>query len=129
MLSFRATPADVAKIFTLLSGGMAMKRDGEAAVSAQSYTDALARRSSWAVGEAYNLIISGEAKDFSLKFMPQAPELSQFCKTLEENRLIAIKRIEAILDAPEEQAAGDIISSAKFDELQAKFKQITGEAA
>lgn len=106
-----------------------MKRDGEAAISAQSYTDALARRSSWAVGEAYQLIIEGEAKDFSMRFMPQAPELSQFCKKLEENRLIAIKRIEAILDAPEEQAAGDIISSAKFDELRANFKQAAGEAA
>lgn len=129
LLSLRTTHADVAKIFTLLSGGMAMKRDGEAAISAQSYTDALARRSSWAVGEAYRLIIEGEAKGFSMRFMPQAPELSQLCKTLEENELYAIRHIESVLDAPEEQNAGDIISAEKFEELLKKFKQMTGEAA
>lgn len=103
LLSPRVTPADVVRIFTLLSGGMAMNRDTDAAISAQSYTDALKSRSSWAVGEAYNLIITGEAKGMSLRFMPQAPELSQFCKDLEHSLLAKIDYIDGLFDAPEEE--------------------------
>lgn len=129
LLSLRATPADVAKIFALLAGGMAARKGDEAAISAQAYTDALAHRSSWAIGEAYSRIIEGEAKEFSQTFLPTAPELSQFCKKIEENMRAKLDRIEAILDAPEEQAGGASISAEKFDELIEKFKQVKGEAA
>lgn len=128
LLSPRVTPADVIKIFTLLSGGMAMKRDNEAVISAQSYTDALESRSSWAVGEAYRLIITGEAKGINLTFMPQAPELSQFCKNLEQSLLAKVNYIEGVLNAPEDQQI-EAISSEKYDKLISEIGQLKGEAA
>lgn len=129
LLLLRVTPADIAKIYTLLSGGMAITKDNEAAISAQAYIDALSCRSSWAVNEAYTRIIQGEAKTLSQKFMPQAPELSQFCKEIEDRKQSQIKRIAAILAAPEEKAPEPAISQTRFLELRKLLNQFTGDAA
>ena len=127
LLSLRTTPADIAKIYTLLSGGMSTRKDSEVTISAQAYIDALSCRSSWAVNEAYTRIIQGEAKQLSKKFMPQAPELSQFCKEIEDNKQRQIKRVEAILTAPEEHPPAPVISQKRFLELQKQFNQSTGD--
>lgn len=129
LLSLRVTPADIAKIYTLLSGGMAMTKDSEAEITTQAYVDALACRSSWALNEAYTRIIQGEAKPLSQKFMPQAPELSQFCKEIEDSKQRQIKLIAAILAAPEEKAPEPAISRTRFLELRKQLKQFAGDAA
>lgn len=128
-LSLRVTPADIAKIYTLLSGGMAMTKDNEAEITSQAYIDALACRSSWALNEAYTRIIQGEAKPLSQKFMPQAPELSQFCKEIEYSKQSQIKLIAAILAAPEEKAPEPAISQTRFLELRKQLNQFAGDAA
>lgn len=128
-LSLRVTPADIAKIYTLLSGGMAMTKDNEAEITTQAYVDALACRSSWALNEAYTRIIQGEAKPLSQKFMPQAPELSQFCKKIEDSKQRQIELIATILAAPEEKAPEPAISQTRFLELRKQLNQFTGDAA
>ena len=80
LLLLRVTPADIARIYTLLSGGMAMTKESEAEITTQAYLDALSCRSSWALNEAYTRIIQGEAKPLSQKFMPQAPNCHSFAK-------------------------------------------------
>ena len=106
-----------------------MAKDNEAEITLQAYVDALARRSSWALNEAYTRIIQGEAKPLSQKFMPQAPELSQFCKEIEDSKQCQIERIAAILAAPEEKAPEPAISRTRFLELRKQLNQFAGDAA
>lgn len=106
-----------------------MTKDNEAEITSQAYIDALACRSSWALNEAYTRIIQGEAKPLSQKFMPQAPELSQFCKEIEYSKQSQIKLIAAILAAPEEKAPEPAISQTRFLELRKQLNQFAGDAA
>ena len=85
--------------------------------------------SSFAIRQSIVNIIRGEADGFNKTFMPAAPELATYCKQLEASEWLKIRTIERMIDAPEEQAAGEVISAAKFDELRAKFKQAVGAAA
>lgn len=85
--------------------------------------------SSFAIRQSIVNIIRGKAEGFNKTFMPAAPELATYCEQLEASEWLKIRTIERMIDAPEEQAAGDIISAAKFDKLRKQFKQATGEAA
>lgn len=85
--------------------------------------------SSFAIRQSIVNIIRGKAEGFNKTFMPAAPELATYCEQLEQGEWLKIRTIERMIEAPEEQAAGDIISAAKFDELRKQFKQAAGKAA
>ena len=124
-----ATTDEIAAQFALLSGAMRLPKDMDSENAAKAYMIALDGYSSFSIRHSIVNIIRGKAEGFNKTFMPAAPELATYCEQLEQGEWLKIRTIERMIDAPEEQASGDIISAAKFDELRANFKQAAGEAA
>jgi len=115
--------------FSLLSGAMRLPKgmDGESA--AKAYMIALEGLSSWSIRESIVRIIKGNAKGFNLTFMPAAPELAVYCKSLEKSEYQKIRAIERVLTAPEEKEPEAIISKDKHEIILNGLKQYSGTAA
>ncbi|WP_273758701.1 hypothetical protein [Bartonella sp. AU55XJBT] len=84
-IAVKSSSNNVAKAFALLEGGLIMRQTANVDACAHAYAIALQGISRWALYNAVEQIIRGEAKDMSTTFVPTSADLAAYCRSLEKD--------------------------------------------